>query len=80
MNKIKCYLELPFLYEWARNHKVTSIPIVGGIHFSWSKYYFELCDTEAFFPRGRKEGSHIFTVSIAIFYWSASLIFYSEKS
>lgn len=80
MKKLKCYIDLPFMNEWRRNRKITCIPIGAGITFSWSNYDFELCREKGRYPKGKKEGTHKFTISIGVFYWGMSLVFYYPKS
>jgi len=77
---LKCYLELPFISKWRRKEKITHIPICLGLTVSWSNYNFELCDTEEYFPRGRKGGKHRLTISCGVFYWWIRLTFYSPKT
>lgn len=80
---MKAYLEVPFLEDWRRvkfkNIRSLWLPIgiYGGI--SWSDYDFECCDSGGYFPKGRKDGKHKFSISFGIMYWSIKLIFYKPK-
>jgi hypothetical protein len=74
------YVEIPMLDRWNRRYYKEYLPLMGGLYFSWSKHDFEICEQKSFFPKGRKDGKHIFTISIGIFYWSVRFIVYLPKN
>lgn len=78
--KMKYYLEIPFMSKWRRGRKITCIPVGLWLNISWDDYDFELCDTEEYFPKGEKNGKHKLSISFGIFYWSLKLTFYSPKT
>ncbi len=80
--KMKCYL------SWSRfasatdypSRKITSIPITGGIYFSWNDYSFQLHSDQCHYPKGKKEGDHKFTVGLHLMWWGIKIIFYKPKT
>lgn len=76
----KCYIELPFKSNWRVNDWKTHIPICAGMNLSWKDYEFDLCDTEYYFPKGRKIGKHKFSITFGAFYWWIHFTFYSPKT
>lgn len=77
---MKSYLEFTYLsIRKIKNKDIDYIPIGAGGRVSWKKYDFELCDMKEYYPRGRKDGSHIFSITFGIFYWGISWTFYKPK-
>ena len=86
--KLKYYIEIPFLADHRRikipffnkknrhYNKIDFIPISAGIILNWSKYEFDICDMEEYFPKGKKKGKHIFSLTLGISYFSIKLTIY----
>tara|TARA_R110002126_G_scaffold86464_1_gene208649 strand:+ start:43227 stop:43490 length:264 start_codon:yes stop_codon:yes gene_type:complete len=74
---MKAYINIPHLADYRRNEKTDYIPITAGINISWSKYGFSICDSNEYFPRGKKEGKHIFSLTIGILYWAIRFTLYT---
>ncbi|MDD5013593.1 MAG: hypothetical protein PHW73_00640 [Atribacterota bacterium] len=79
MKNIKVFIFLPFRQNIHLRPKwYEYYPLAAGIYFIFDKYNFRYPDTGegAYYPKGDKEGSHLFTLGIRILYWSVSIIVY----
>jgi len=76
--KYKMYVDIPLLNKWRRT-RITDLPLIIGINFNWYDYDFSLCQEDSYFPKGRKEGKHIFTINIGITYFSIRITLYKPK-
>jgi hypothetical protein len=72
---MKVFVEFPFLAKWRRK-EITSLPLSGGLQFSWLKYEFKYGDNTERLPRGPKKGTHVFSISIGFSYWWVQFKFY----
>ncbi len=79
MKNLKFYIEIPCLSEYSWNKKKEYLPLIAGTSFSWGQYDFELCSDNSYFPKGRKDGNHKFTLQIGFMYWSIKFIWYKPK-
>jgi hypothetical protein len=78
MEKYKVYLHISFPDEYQKG-KIDYIPITAGIHISWANYNFDYCYDQAYFPHDSKKGSHIFSISIWVFFWGVTATLYKSK-
>lgn len=64
---------------WLRKLTVKELPLDAGIIISWSNYTFSLCGEDWYFPKGRKEGDHKFSISFFLLYFYFHIIIYKPK-
>ncbi len=79
MKNIKVYIFLPFRQDIPFRPKwYERYPLAAGIYLNFEKINFLYPDTgeNAFYPKGNKEGHHLFTLSIGVLYWAISIILY----
>jgi|JI7StandDraft_1071085.scaffolds.fasta_scaffold466621_2 hypothetical protein len=75
-NKLKMYIELPFMAEWRNFLPIKSIPIGAGFNIDWNEYGFSHCGGKEYFPHNPCAGKSKFTITFGLFYWSIKIVFY----
>ncbi len=74
------YVEIPLLEKYHRKNWKEYLPIGLALFISWAKYEFDICETPSIYPKGRKEGKHVFKITIGILYWSIAFVVYLPKN
>lgn len=72
MKKLKCYIDLPFMYR----EKIKQISLSAGITFTYEKCPFYICETKGIYPKGTKKGNHILTITIDAFSYAIGIVLY----